>query len=180
MWGTSPSIIVSGQSPSILRPAALGVAALVLVGGLAAATAAWPADAEPGDAERPAAASELRPVVKGLWPAVEAEYARAVEQGRIDETLRVLAYLDNSARAAQASSGSCSGHLECIRQCESHGDYGAVSASGAYRGAYQFDQTTWEAVGGTGDPAAAAPAEQDLRAQILYEQSGSSPWPNCG
>jgi hypothetical protein len=180
MWGKSPSIIVRGKSPSILRPAALGVTAFVLVGA-AATTAAWPTDGESGDAERPAAASEIPPVVEGLWPAIEAEYARAVEQGQVEESLRVLAYLNERARAAQGSSGgSCSGQLECIRQCESHGDYGAVSASGTYRGAYQFDQTTWEAVGGTGDPAAAPPAEQDLRAQILYEQSGSSPWPNCG
>ena len=25
-----------------------------------------------------------------------------------------------------------------------------------------------------------SPAEQDMRAQMLYEQSGSSPWPVCG
>jgi hypothetical protein len=55
-----------------------------------------------------------------------------------------------------------------------------VSGSGTYRGAYQFSQTTWESVGGTGDPAAAPPAEQDARAAALYSQQGSSPWPNCG
>ena len=81
--------------------------------------------------------------------------------------------------AAQPSVGGSS-HLASIRACESGGDYGAVSSSGTYRGAYQFDYATWQSVGGSGDPAAASPAEQDMRAQMLYEQSGSSPWPVCG
>ena len=45
---------------------------------------------------------------------------------------------------------------------------------------YQFTQETWESVGGTGNPAAASPAEQDRRAAMLYAQAGSSPWPVCG
>jgi hypothetical protein len=65
-------------------------------------------------------------------------------------------------------------------RCESGGDYSAVSSSGRYRGAYQFDQSTWESVGGTGDPAAAAPAEQDARARMLFEQRGARAWPHCG
>jgi hypothetical protein len=69
---------------------------------------------------------------------------------------------------------------EYLRQCESGGNYQAVSADGSYRGAYQFDAATWRGVGGTGDPAAASPAEQDARALMLYEQRGASPWPSCG
>ncbi|MCP3848619.1 MAG: hypothetical protein GY694_00065 [Gammaproteobacteria bacterium] len=64
--------------------------------------------------------------------------------------------------------------------CESSGRYHITNASGKYRGAYQFDQATWESVGGVGDPAAASPAEQDLRASILYSSRGSQPWPECG
>ena len=70
--------------------------------------------------------------------------------------------------------------LASIRRCESGGSYQAVSPSGQYRGAYQFDQQTWQSVGGSGDPAAASPAEQDARAGQLRSQRGSSPWPNCG
>ena len=71
------------------------------------------------------------------------------------------------------------GDLAAIRRCESGGNYQAVSASGRYRGAYQFDQRTWRSVGGSGDPAAASAAEQDARARILRSQRGSSPWANC-
>jgi hypothetical protein len=65
-----------------------------------------------------------------------------------------------------------------LRQCEASGNYGATN--GQYRGAYQFDQRTWNGVGGSGDPAAASPAEQDYRAQILFNQRGAQPWPVCG
>jgi hypothetical protein len=67
-----------------------------------------------------------------------------------------------------------------LRNCESGGNYQAVSASGKYRGAYQFDQRTWESVGGVGDPVDASPEEQDLRARMLYARSGNRPWPVCG
>ena len=67
-----------------------------------------------------------------------------------------------------------------LRQCESSGNYRAVSPSGLYRGAYQFDLGTWAAVGGSGDPINASPAEQDHRAQVLWSQRGASPWPVCG
>jgi TolA-binding protein len=70
--------------------------------------------------------------------------------------------------------------LESIASCESGGDPAAVSADGSYRGKYQFDVGTWEAVGGSGDPAAAPEAEQDYRAALLLSRSGSSPWPVCG
>jgi hypothetical protein len=70
--------------------------------------------------------------------------------------------------------------LDAIASCESGGDPTAVSSDGSYRGKYQFDYGTWEAVGGSGDPAAAPESEQDYRAALLYTQSGSSPWPICG
>jgi len=70
--------------------------------------------------------------------------------------------------------------LESIASCESGGDPTAVSFDGTYRGKYQFAVSTWESVGGSGDPAAAPEAEQDYRAALLYAQSGSSPWPVCG
>lgn len=70
--------------------------------------------------------------------------------------------------------------LSAIAACESGGDPTIVSADGSYRGKYQFSVSTWETVGGSGDPAAAPEHEQDYRAALLYARSGSSPWPVCG
>jgi soluble lytic murein transglycosylase-like protein len=78
------------------------------------------------------------------------------------------------------SVGVSSSTLQAIAACESGGDPTAVSADGAYHGLYQFDYGTWASMGGSGDPAAASPAEQTYRAALLYSQSGSSPWPICG
>jgi TolA-binding protein len=83
-------------------------------------------------------------------------------------------------RFAQLPGGVSMATLESIAACESGGNPEAVSPEGTYRGKYQFDQGTWESVGGHGDPAQAPEAEQDYRAALLYSESGSSPWPVCG
>lgn len=69
--------------------------------------------------------------------------------------------------------------LSAIRMCESGGNYSTETGNG-FSGAYQFTQSTWESVGGTGIPSQAPPREQDERAAELYRISGSSPWPVCG
>jgi Transglycosylase-like domain len=81
---------------------------------------------------------------------------------------------------AQLPDGVAIATLESIAACESGGNPEAISSDGTYRGKYQFDQGTWESVGGHGDPAAAPEAEQDYRAALLYSEAGSSPWPICG
>ncbi|MDX6554906.1 MAG: hypothetical protein QOD86_1101 [Miltoncostaeaceae bacterium] len=87
----------------------------------------------------------------------------------------------SAAPAPDATGGGGGGStLEAIAQCESGGNPRAVSPDGQYRGKYQFSAGTWQAVGGSGDPAAASEAEQDRRAAMLYAQQGSSPWPICG
>lgn len=82
-------------------------------------------------------------------------------------------------KTVKKSSGGGGDILARIRGCESGGRYNAVSGSGKYRGAYQFDHRTWAGVGGSGDPAAASAAEQDARASALYARRGGSPWPVC-
>lgn len=72
------------------------------------------------------------------------------------------------------------GQLLRLRTCESTNNYRAVSRSGTYRGGYQFDARTWAEVGGSGDPAAASPDEQDLRARLLHVKGGPGRWPVCG
>jgi len=81
---------------------------------------------------------------------------------------------------AQLPGGVSAATLEAIAACESGGNPEAVSPEGTYMGLYQFDQGTWESVGGTGSPTEASAAEQTYRAALLYSESGSSPWPVCG
>jgi hypothetical protein len=76
--------------------------------------------------------------------------------------------------------------LACTRahESDSAGGYQAVSAGGTYRGAYQFDRSTWNSAAGLAgrpdlvgvDPAAAAPADQDLVAYALFQSRGTQPW----
>jgi hypothetical protein len=89
--------------------------------------------------------------------------------------------------ASRTTGGPSDATLYRLRMCESGGNYRAVSASGAYRGAYQFSRGTWNSVArgflprydGV-DPAAAPPYIQDAMTRALWKQQGSSPWPHCG
>jgi len=88
--------------------------------------------------------------------------------------------LAGAPRNATLDSADTATALARIAQCESGGDPTAVSPSGQYRGKYQFSQATWEALGGTGDPAEAPEHVQDTLAAALYRQRGLAPWPSCG
>jgi hypothetical protein len=166
----------------------LGLAAALGATGITVALAEDSGPAEPGEPTEVAAAraAEAPAGQRDLWMNEVGEYVETVQLN--EYALAVYVNLANwheaeeYAEAVAAAQPSVSGdsHLASIRACESGGDYSAVSSSGTYRGAYQFDQATWEAMGGSGDPAAAPPAEQDMRAAMLYEQAGSSPWPVCG
>jgi hypothetical protein len=83
------------------------------------------------------------------------------------------------ANAAGASTVPSPAAWAALRQCESSGNYAADTGNGYY-GAYQFDLSTWESLGYSGLPSAAAPAVQDQAAQQLYATRGSQPWPVCG
>lgn len=120
-----------------------------------------------------------------------AQQARAKADQRLARSRATSSPVEPAAASAVAVEARASGArgnptsaesstLARIRRCESGGRYGAVSSSGRYRGAYQFDRATWASVGGSGDPAAASPAEQDYRALMLLRQRGTRPWPVCG
>ena len=74
--------------------------------------------------------------------------------------------------------------LVCTRARESHGNYGVVSASGKYYGAYQFALTTWDITAshaGRVDlvgvrPNQAGVSDQDDLAWALYQWQGKGPW----
>jgi uncharacterized protein YabE (DUF348 family) len=70
---------------------------------------------------------------------------------------------------------------KALAQCESTGRPTVVSPNGLYYGLYQFLPATWRAVGGTGLPSEASPAEQTYRAQRLYQVANwRTQWPVCG
>lgn len=124
-----------------------------------------------------------------LAAAVAAAEAAEREAAAQRAAARAAAAAPSSGPASAASasapgrgdpSAAESATLARIRRCESRGNYSVVSASGRFRGAYQFDVTTWRGVGGSGDPAAASPAEQDYRALLLLRMRGTRPWPVCG
>lgn len=74
-----------------------------------------------------------------------------------------------------------------LRMCESTDNYTVVDRTGSFRGAYQFNRSTWDSVASRHfhwlvgvDPAEAHPAWQDAMAKALYMERGSQPWPTCG
>jgi uncharacterized protein YabE (DUF348 family) len=75
-------------------------------------------------------------------------------------------------------SGSFGEALARLRKCESGGNY-ANKKNPKYRGAYQYDYSTWANYGGFYDPADAPPAMQDQKAWETYQRRGWQPWPSC-
>jgi peptidoglycan hydrolase-like protein with peptidoglycan-binding domain len=96
------------------------------------------------------------------------------------QTARALGVALVEGRTAAGGRVSIPPALERIAHCESSGNPRAVSPDGIYRGKYQFDRPTWNALGGHGDPARAPELEQDRRALALYRARGAAPWPACG
>jgi hypothetical protein len=123
--------------------------------------------------------------------AARAQFIAAAEEAQQREAL--AQYLRGRSSGGGGSSGAssptrCGDDFSCFKECtldiESDGNYGAVSPGGTYRGAWQFDQSTWDsnsAASGRGDlvgqdPATAAPGDQDAIAHDLYQRRGNQPW----
>lgn len=92
-----------------------------------------------------------------------------------------------AGRVAPPATGPTAAQWDALRSCESSHNYGAVSPTGLYRGAYQFSQQTWDWVAGVHwpflvgiDPAQADPGWQDVMAYTLYAMRGWDQWPICG
>jgi resuscitation-promoting factor RpfA len=62
--------------------------------------------------------------------------------------------------------------------CESGGNWAADTGNGYY-GGLQFSQSTWEAYGGTGNPAAASREQQIDIAKKVQAAQGWQAWPAC-
>lgn len=68
---------------------------------------------------------------------------------------------------------------DAIAACESGGNWGANTGNGYY-GGLQFKQSTWEANGGSGNPANASREEQIRVANNVLQSQGIGAWPVCG
>jgi len=154
----------------------IGLALLALPAVPAGAAAAGPGDGG-GEPEEHPALAPLRGPADSFEEVVEEISARIEAQRRAAAARRAREEREAFARLPGGVSRET---LEAIAACESGGDPTVVSADGTYRGKYQFSVSTWESVGGSGDPAAASEREQDYRAALLYARAGSSPWPVCG
>lgn len=116
----------------------------------------------------------------------DAAKAAATSSGRPSRPAGAAAMSSSSSSAGLGTAPRVGGataeeaaFLARVRACESGGNYSIVSSTGRYRGAYQFSVQTWRGVGGSGDPAAASPAEQDARALALLRLQGKRAWPVC-
>jgi hypothetical protein len=111
--------------------------------------------------------ARMRAGPRALRLARRLDRSTAAERARLRE--RPPAAIRARIRSLQRelSAPTASQALEAIAACESGGDPAADTGNGLY-GKYQFDLTTWQAVGGTGNPAHASEREQDQRAAVLY------------
>lgn len=125
----------------------------------------------------PVAVQQYLEAIKAEEWRVAGEYARAVAPVPTTVKAAPKQVAKQPAKSVQASSGGTgNGFLECVKKRESGGSYSAVNSSSGAGGAYQFMPSTWAAMGGTGLPQNASPAQQDAMAAKLYAQAGRSPW----
>ncbi|MDS1114383.1 transglycosylase family protein [Gordonia westfalica] len=96
--------------------------------------------------------------------------ARAAVVGAL--TAAPLGMLASNASAA-------SGNWDAVAQCESGGDW-SINTGNGYYGGLQFSQSTWEANGGSGNPANASREEQIRVAENVLATQGPGAWPVCG
>ncbi|WP_066522862.1 LysM peptidoglycan-binding domain-containing protein [Curtobacterium ammoniigenes] len=79
--------------------------------------------------------------------------------------------------AAPANAASTS-TWDSLAQCESSGNWAANTGNGYY-GGLQFTLGTWQAYGGTGNPANASAATQIAVAEHVLAGQGWGAWPAC-
>lgn len=68
---------------------------------------------------------------------------------------------------------------DSVAQCESGGNW-QINTGNGYYGGLQFTLSTWEANGGSGNPANASREEQIRVAENVLASQGIGAWPVCG
>lgn len=152
---------------------ALRVTALVLAASFLLAVSVRPGPAPVSD-RAPVSRLVTRHVQSWRGPTTTSTTEAPVIEESPREIVAPVTYKETQAPVTTGSTTGWAG----VRECESGGDYGYDD--GTYSGAYNFDDQTWRSVGGSGSASDASADEQDARAQRLYDERGSAPWPNCG
>lgn len=67
---------------------------------------------------------------------------------------------------------------DALAQCESGGNW-SINTGNGYYGGLQFSLSTWQAYGGSGNPADASRAEQIRVAENTLAGQGWGAWPSC-
>lgn len=106
--------------------------------------------------------------------------ARAAERAAAaQEAAEEAAAEEQEVSSSSAGTAVLTGVWRDLAMCESGLNLRAYNPEGPWMGLFQFAQSTWESVGGTGDPRDASAEEQLKRAMILQSRSGWGPWPSC-
>lgn len=79
---------------------------------------------------------------------------------------------------ATPASADTGGTWDQLAECESGGDW-SINTGNGYSGGLQFSQSTWEAYGGSGNPADASREQQISVAENVLEGQGWGAWPAC-
>lgn len=104
---------------------------------------------------------------------------RKATRAELAQSARRLRRMLHTPKAPAWGGGGAGGELASIRACESGGNY-ATNTHNGFSGAYQFDNQTWKAAGGsTAEAWQASPAEQDRVAAHWIASGHRGAWPNC-
>ena len=84
-----------------------------------------------------------------------------------------------AALVPSAANAADDSKWDAVAECESGGNWATDTGNG-YSGGLQFNQGTWEANGGSGNPADASRGEQIRVAENVLDSQGWGAWPTCG
>lgn len=130
---------------------------------------------------------EDTPTVEPTIVAAEPAYANAVPiEATSTTTTRPTPRARTAPSVRSASVGRAAivgdppdSDFDRLAQCESNGNPRAVSRTGRYRGAFQFDLDSYRRAGGSGDPINDSYETQMAHARRWQRLVGWDAWPVC-
>ncbi|MGO1954931.1 transglycosylase family protein [Microbacterium sp. JB110] len=101
--------------------------------------------------------------------------ARRLGGGLLAASVAAMAATAFVPTAANAADGAT---WDALAQCESGGNW-SINTGNGYYGGLQFSMSTWQAYGGSGNPADASRSEQIRIAENVLAGQGWGAWPSC-